>query len=102
MNTSSLNTATPDVTLVNDVIDTEVYGQPPATEQKRGPTPFLDVLATLGIKNHESLLTDNEARLQQVTLANGMCMLWTSIPTVVKTPRVRSALEQLGLSSPPP
>ena len=85
MNTSSLNTATPDVTLVNDVIDTEVYGQPPATGQKSGPTPFLDFLATLGIKNHESLIADNDARLQQVTLANGM--LWTSIPTVIKTPQ---------------
>lgn len=86
MNTSSLNTATPDVTLVNDVIDTETYGQPPATRQQPGPTPFLDLLATtLHIKNHESLLADNDARLQQVTLANGM--LWTSIPTVVKTPQ---------------
>jgi hypothetical protein len=84
MNTSSLNTATPDITLVNDTIDTEAYGQPPATDQKPGPTPFLDFLGTQGFKNHESLLDDNDDRLQQVTLANGM--LWTSLPTVVKTP----------------
>jgi hypothetical protein len=85
MNTSSLNTATPDVTLVNDVIDTEVYGPPPATDQKPGPTPLLDLLATaLHIKNHEELIADNDDRLQQVTFANGL--LWTSIPTVVKTP----------------
>jgi hypothetical protein len=85
MNTSSLNTVTPDVTLVNEVIDTEAYGQPPATEQKPGPTPFLDLLATvLHIKNHEDLIADNDDRLQQVTFANGL--LWTSIPTVVRTP----------------
>lgn len=84
MNTSSLNTATPDVTLVNDTIDTEAYGQPPATDQKPGPTPFLDFLASIGFKNHESLIADNDDRLQQVTFANGM--LWTSLPTVVKTP----------------
>ena len=85
MNTGSLNTVTPDLTLVNEVIDTEAYGQPPATEQKPGPTPFLDLLvAALHIKNHEVLLADNDARLQQVTFANGL--LWTSVPTVVKTP----------------
>jgi len=86
MNTDSLNTVTPGVTLVNDVIDTEAYGQPPATDQKPGPTPFLDLLATsLHVKNHEELVADNDDRLQQVTFANGL--LWTSIPTVVKTPQ---------------
>jgi len=83
MNTTSLNTSTPDITLVNDTIDTEAYGQPPATDQKPGPTPFLDLLETFGFKNHESLISDNDDRLQQVTFANGM--LWTSLPTVVKT-----------------
>ena len=85
MNTSTLNTTTPDVSLINEVIDTEAYGQPPATEQKPGPTPFLDFLAAaLHINNHEVLLADNDARLQQVTFTNGL--LWTSVPTVVKTP----------------
>jgi hypothetical protein len=73
MNTESLNTVTPDLTLVNEVIDTEAYGQPPATEQKPGPTPLLDLFATaLHINNHEVLLADNDARLQQVTFANGL------------------------------
>lgn len=85
MNTSSLNTATPDVTLVNDVIDTETYGRPTSTDQKPGPTPFLDFLASVGFKNHEELITDNDDRLQQVTFANGL--LWTSVPTVVQTPQ---------------
>ncbi len=85
MNTGSLNTATPDVALVNDVIDTETYGQPTSAEQKPGPTPLLDFLVSLGFKNHEELIADNNDRLQQVTFANGL--LWTSVPTVVKTPQ---------------
>jgi hypothetical protein len=84
MNTSSLDTATPDVTLVNDVIDTETYGQPTSTQQKPGPTPLLNFLASAGFKNHEELIADNDDILQQVTFANGL--LWTSVPTVVKTP----------------
>jgi hypothetical protein len=98
MNTSSLNTTTPDVTLVSDVIDTETYGRPTSTEQKAGPTPLLDFLVSLGFKNHEELIADNDDRLQQVTFANGL--LWTSVPTVVKTPQgpVRSGAAWFILS----
>lgn len=82
-NTSSLN-STPTLNLTNAVIDTETYGQPPSTDQKPGPTPLLDLIAqALKIKNHESLIADNDDRLQQVTYANGM--LWTSVPSIVKT-----------------
>jgi len=82
-NTSSLN-STPNLNFTNSVIDTETYGQPPSTQQKPGPTPLLDLIAqVLKIKNHESLIADNDDRLQQVTYANGM--LWTSVPTVVQT-----------------
>jgi len=82
-NTSSLN-STPNLSLTNAVIDTETYGQPPSTRQKPGPTPLLDLIAqALKIKNHESLISDNDDRLQQVTYANGM--LWTSVPTIVQT-----------------
>jgi len=82
-NTSSLN-STPNLNLTNAVIDTETYGQPPSTEQKPGPTPLLDLIAqALKIKNHESLIADNDDRLQQVTYANGM--LWTSVPSIVQT-----------------
>lgn len=84
-NTSSLNSSTPSLALSNVVIDTQTYGQPPATQQMPGPTPLLDFLATLGFKNHEELISDNDDRLQQVTFANGM--LWTSVPTVVQTPQ---------------
>ena len=82
-NTSSLD-STPNLAFHNIVIDTETYGQPPATEQKPGPTPLLDLIAqVLHIKNHESLIAGNDDRIQQVTYANGM--LWTSVPTIVQT-----------------
>jgi hypothetical protein len=82
-NTSSLNSSA-NLSLTNAVIDTETYGEPPSTQQKPGPTPLLDLIAqVLKIKNHESLIADNDDRLQQVTYANGM--LWTSVPTVVQT-----------------
>ena len=82
-NTSSLNSV-PKLTLTNTVIDTETYGQPPATRQKPGPTPLLDLIVQdFGIRNHEALIADNDDRLQQVTFAQGM--LWTSVPTVVQT-----------------
>jgi hypothetical protein len=87
-NTASLNTATPALTLVNIVIDTESYGVPPATDQKPGPTPFRDLIASpqspFGVfKNHLELVTDNNDRLQQVVYAAGN--LWTAVPTVVQT-----------------
>ena len=83
--TSSLDSSTPDLALNNVVIDTEAYGRPPATEQKPGPTPLLDLLASLGYKNHEELITDNDDRMQQVTFAHGM--RWASLATIVKTPQ---------------
>jgi hypothetical protein len=87
-NTSSLNTGSASVTLVNTVINSESYGVPPATDQESGPTPLRDLIATpqspFGtFKNHLELITDNDDRLQQVTFAAGN--LWTSVPTVVKT-----------------
>ncbi|HKW27346.1 MAG TPA: hypothetical protein VJN48_16295 [Terriglobales bacterium] len=80
-NTSSL-TGTPALQLNNIIVSSEVYGVPPATDQINGPTPFRDFLATLGFKNHEELITDNNDRMQQVVFANGM--LWTAVPTRVQ------------------
>ena len=87
-NTASLKTATPALTLVNGVVASESYGVPPASEQKAGPTPLRDLIASpqspFGtFKNHLELIADNDDRLQQVTFAAGK--LWSSIPTVVKT-----------------
>ena len=80
-NTSSLNSV-PTVQLSNTIVDTEVYGFPPATDQMNGPTPLRNFLATLGFKNHEELIAANDDRMQQVMFANGM--LWTAVPTKVK------------------
>ena len=80
-NTSSLNSV-PAVQLANTIVNTEVYGFPPATDQMNGPTPLRNFLATLGFKNHEELIAANDDRMQQVMFANGM--LWTAVPTKVK------------------
>lgn len=89
-NTASLNTASPSLTLVNTVVDSESYRVPPATDQESGPTPLLDLIASpqspFGtFKNHLELIADNDDRLQQVMFAAGS--LWTAAPTAVRTPQ---------------
>jgi hypothetical protein len=89
-NTASLNTASPSLTLVNSVVDSESYGVPPAADQESGPTPLLDLIASpqspFGtFKNHLELIADNDDRLQQVMFAAGS--LWTAAPTAVRTPQ---------------
>lgn len=83
-NTQSLTTSSPDLTLTNEVLDSEVYGQPPAAEQKRGPTPQADAL-----KEHENLLNANDDRMQQVVYvrptSNSAGYLASGLNTVVKT-----------------
>jgi hypothetical protein len=85
-NTSSLDTATPDLRLTNLVINSEVYGQPPAAEQRPGPTPLADLLASgaLGVVSKEKLelIESNDDRMQQTVFAGGH--LWSSLDTVVK------------------
>ncbi len=81
-------------------VDVEVYGLPPAMEQKSGATPLLDQLArgpsifTDGslYKNHLELIESNDDRMQQVVYAAGY--LWTGLNTVVKPPHgpVRSGV----------
>ena len=80
-NTSSLNT-TPSVSLNNVVVNTEAYGFPPSTDQKPGPTPYADFLASVGIKVHEELVAGNDDRMQQVVFAAGN--LWSAVPTRVQ------------------
>jgi len=80
-NTSSLG-STSHVHLSNIIVDTEAYGFPPAVDQKSGPTPLRDFLASLGFKNHEELVAANDDRMQQVVFADGK--LWTAVPTRVQ------------------
>jgi hypothetical protein len=55
-NTSSLADAVPAVQIQSLVISSEVYGQPPAMQQKPGPTPLADLLKT---KNNVEGITTN-------------------------------------------
>jgi hypothetical protein len=78
-NTASLATATPAVHLSHTVIRSEVYGAPPASEQKAGPIPLGTAL-----KNKENLISSNDDRMNQVVYAGGK--LWSGLNTAIKTP----------------
>lgn len=80
-NTSSLG-GTANLQLSNVIVNTEVYGFPPSTDQKAGATPYAGFLASLGFKVHEELLAANDDRMQQVVFAAGN--LWTAVPTRVQ------------------
>lgn len=91
-NTASLNTATPELTLTNTVIASERYGQPPAVEQKDGPTPLLDLLKSpisvqIGLvgktaREHLNLLNSNDDRMNQTVYVDGQ--IWGALNTAVK------------------
>ncbi|HTA70712.1 MAG TPA: hypothetical protein VK776_20650 [Bryobacteraceae bacterium] len=89
-NTSSLNTASPSLTLSKVVIPSEVYGLAPASQQKPGPLPLADLLKQknnpLGVTSNEhlELIDSDDDRMQQAVFAAGS--LWTSLGTVVKPP----------------
>jgi len=80
-NTGSLS-RTPSVRLNNVIVNTEVYGFPPSTDQKPGSTPYADFLASVGLKVHEELIAANDDRMQQVVFSAGN--LWTTVPTRIK------------------
>jgi hypothetical protein len=71
------------------LVDSQVYGQPPAAQQSSdGPFPLLDnAAAALGGTNsavyHVELLNTNDDRMENAIYANGK--LWGSLNTVVKT-----------------
>ena len=66
-NTSSLNTASPNVRLQNAIMKSESYGQPAPAAQKPGPTP-------LGTSLGEPLeqINSNDDRMNQVVYAGGL------------------------------
>ncbi len=70
------NAASPKLTV--SVIESEVYGQPPAAFQKMGPTPLGDL-----VHNPLELLNSNDDRMNQVVFAHGL--LWSGVNTVVQT-----------------
>ncbi len=77
-NTASLSTASPDVSLSNVVIDSEVYGQPPDSAQKDGPLPLA---TSVKPAEHLEFLAGNDDRMNQVVFAGGK--LWSGVNTVV-------------------
>jgi len=78
-NTQSLATGTPAVKVTHKVIASEVYGQPPAVEQKSGPYPLGQSL-----KDKLNLLNSNDDRMNQVVYSGGRT--WGGVNTVVKGP----------------
>jgi hypothetical protein len=99
-NTSSLDTATPAVTLRNAIINVTTYGIPPKADQKPGdiplgqcvndttmPTPAgpgcwrLLLAAEPAHDEVESRLDASDARMQQVMFANGR--VWGALGTAV-------------------
>jgi hypothetical protein len=77
-NTASLRTTTPAVRVTSTVLGSEVYGQPPAVQQKAGPYPLGQSL-----KDKLNLLNSNDDRMQQVVYSGGRT--WSGLNTVVKT-----------------
>lgn len=73
-NTASLNTATPNVTLHEVVVPSELYAQPPNAAQAPG---------TLVISDHLPMLATNDDRMNQAVFAGGK--LWSGVNTAVKT-----------------
>jgi hypothetical protein len=82
-NTASLSAPRPNVKLTKVVITSEVYGQPPNADQRPGPTPLRDFLASLGDTNEplEQLAT-NDDRMNQVVFADGK--LWSGVNTIIR------------------
>jgi hypothetical protein len=76
LDTSSLCSLHPHPTLTNEIIRTEVYGQPPPVRQNPGPFP-------LGMSLGEPLeyLDSNDDRMQQVVFEDGK--LWSGLNTVI-------------------
>jgi hypothetical protein len=79
-NTASLNTATPSFNLTDQVISSEVYGQPGDAQQKSGVTPLGDTLTKSTLP--ENNLAGNDVRMNQVVFANGI--LWSGVNTVLQ------------------
>ena len=79
-NTASLDTATPNLHLLNTVISSESYGAIDAfgAAQKSGPTPLRDAL---GDTDPLAMLNANDDRMNQVVLASGT--LWGGLNTNV-------------------
>jgi hypothetical protein len=91
-NTSSLS-STPNLGVQVKVLASEVYGLPPAMQQKGGPTPLRTLLksslapSVLGVKPTAlplSLINSNDDRMNQAVYAGGH--VWGALNTRMKSP----------------
>ena len=95
--TSTLDSASPDLSLTGTVLDSEVYGQPPAAEQSSSGTfPLRDGLLGATVEQflygvqfdnrrfHTELLNSNDDRMNEVVFDGSK--LYGAVNTVVKTP----------------
>ena len=93
--TSSLAGASPALTLSQVVLASEVYGQPPAMQQRKGSAPLDEALhGKLGVQlglvdkpatEHLNVLNSNDDRMNQTVYAGGN--VWGAVNTVVKGPK---------------
>jgi hypothetical protein len=75
-NTQSLNSNSPNVSLLGTVINSEVYGQPPVATQKVGPYPLGQSLG-----EPEEALNTNDDRMNNVVYASNH--LWGGLNTII-------------------
>jgi hypothetical protein len=76
--TDTLNNASPQLSLVNAVVNTQSYGAPPEAQQRPGPFPL-----GMSLKDHLQLVASNDDRMQQVVFADGK--LWTALNSSAKS-----------------
>ncbi len=77
-NTSSLSRDRPAVSLSHAILQTEVYGNPPASQQKPGPTPLGDA-----VNGKLEFLDSDDDRMQQAVFSSGV--LWAAASSPVQT-----------------
>ena len=83
INTRSLDSPHPRLTLQNVVVPSENYGQPVPADQKPGEHPLGDLSAPPNIEppgQPETTLNTNDDRMNQVVYSNGF--LWSGVNTV--------------------
>ncbi len=84
--TSTLNSAAPAVALRYAIVAAQVYGQPPAMQQKDGPLPLADRIRAGAFGKpaveHLPLIESNDDRMSQTVYAAGK--LWCALNTVVQ------------------
>ncbi len=115
-NTASLDSATPNVSLTNDVVHIARYAAPPLSNQKVGSTPLRSCIndttlvtpfgpgcwqilftAEPAHNEVESVIDSNDTRMQQVTYADGM--LFGALDTALKVGgKVQAGIEWFSVT----